>query len=294
MHALYKFHHDNFCKYLYCDENDLMNEYIHSIAHFDTLSQEEERDLAQKIKDGDFEAKQKLIEANLKLVVMIAKKTIHVSKIPMSDLIQEGNIGLMIAVEKFNHKLGYKFSTYANWWIKQAMFKAISEQGYSMKIPVYIQETLSKFSKVKNEMEKNTNKTVTNSEVAKKMNIEPDKIDTFLSAYSKSLSLESSLNNDDNKDMTLGEIIKDEHSSVEEEIEYEGLKTDIFNIISSLKDREQEVVKMRFGIGDTAKRTLEEIGNLYGVTKECIRQTELRALKKIRMNAGDLLSCYIA
>lgn len=276
-----------------CDENDLMNEYIHSIAHFDTLSQEEERDLAQKIKDGDFEAKQKLIEANLKLVVMIAKKTIHVSKIPMSDLIQEGNIGLMIAVEKFNHKLGYKFSTYANWWIKQAMFKAISEQGYSMKIPVYIQETLSKFSKVKNEMEKNTNKTVTNSEVAKKMNIEPDKIDTFLSAYSKSLSLESSLNNDENKDMTLGEIIKDEHSSVEEEIEYEGLKTDIFNIISSLKDREQEVVKMRFGLGDTAKRTLEEIGNLYGVTKECIRQTEMRALKKMKENGANLLACYV-
>lgn len=276
-----------------CDENDLMNEYIHSIAHFDTLSQEEERDLAQKIKDGDFEAKQKLIEANLKLVVMIAKKTIHISKIPMSDLIQEGNIGLMIAVEKFNHKLGYKFSTYANWWIKQAMFKAISEQGYSMKIPVYIQETLSKFSKVKNEMEKNSNKTVTNSEVAKKMNIEPDKIDTFLSAYSKSLSLESSLNNDDNKDMTLGEVIKDEHSSVEEEIEYEGLKTDIFNIISSLKDREQEVVKMRFGLGDTAKRTLEEIGNLYGVTKECIRQTEMRALKKMKENGAQLLACYV-
>lgn len=276
-----------------CDENDLMNEYIHSISQFHTLSTEEERDLAQKIKDGDFEAKQKLIEANLKLVVMIAKKTIHVSKIPMSDLIQEGNIGLMIAVEKFNHNLGYKFSTYANWWIKQAMFKAISEQGYSMKIPVYIQETLSKFSKLKNEIERKENKTVATSEVAKKMNIEPDKIDTFLTAYSKSLSLESTLSNDENKDMTLGEIIKDEHSSVEEDIEYEGLKNDIYSIISSLKDREQEVVKMRFGLGDTAKRTLEEIGNLYGVTKECIRQTEMRALKKMKENGAQLLACYV-
>ncbi len=275
------------------NENDLMSEYIRSISHYCPLSVEEERDLAEKIKSGDIEAKQRLIEANLRLVVMIAKKTIHISKIPMSDLIQEGNIGLMIAVEKFNHKLGYKFSTYANWWIKQAMFKAISEQGYCMKIPVYIQETLSKFSKVKRELERNENKTVSNSEVAQKMNIEPDKIDTFLSAYSKSLSLESSLNNDD-KDMTLGEIIRDENTSVEEEVEFEGLKTDIYSIVSSLKDREQEVVRMRFGLGDTAKRTLEEIGNLYGVTKECIRQTEMRALKKMKATGAQLLACYVS
>ena len=274
-----------------CDENDLMSEYIRSISQYSALSAEEERDLAEKIKSGDFEAKQRLIEANLRLVVMIAKKTIHISKIPMSDLIQEGNIGLMIAVEKFNHKLGYKFSTYANWWIKQAMFKAISEQGYCMKIPVYIQETLSKFSKVKREMEREKNNTVSNSEVAKKMNIEPDKIDTFLSAYSKSLSLESSLNNDENKDMTLGEIIRDENASVEEEIEYEGLKNDIYNIVSRLKDREQEVVKMRFGLGNTARKTLEEIGKLYGVTKECIRQTESRALNKLKNN-GLTLSLF--
>lgn len=282
---------DVFC----CDEkeNDLMSEYIRSISQYTALTAEEERDLAQKIKDGDFDAKQRLIEANLRLVVMIAKKTIHISKIPMSDLIQEGNIGLMIAVEKFNHKLGYKFSTYANWWIKQAMFKAISEQGYCMKIPVYIQETLSKFSKVKRELEREENKTVSNSEVAQKMNIEPDKIDTFLSAYSKSLSLESSLNNDENKDMTLGEIIRDENVSVEEEVEFEGLKSDIYSIVSSLKDREQEVVKMRFGLGDTAKKTLEEIGNLYGVTKECIRQTEMRALKKMKATGAELLACYV-
>ncbi len=276
-----------------CEENDLMSEYIKSISHYTALTAEEERDLAQKIQAGDIVAKQKLIEANLRLVVMIAKKTIHISKIPMSDLIQEGNIGLMIAVEKFDHNLGYKFSTYANWWIKQAMFKAISEQGYCMKIPVYIQETLSKFSKVKRELEREENKTVSNSEVAKKMNIEPDKIDTFLSAYSKSLSLESSLNNDENKDMTLAEIIRDENASVEEEVEFEGLKTDIYSIVSSLKDREQEVVKMRFGLGDTAKKTLEEIGNLYGVTKECIRQTEMRALKKMKASGAELLACYV-
>ena len=173
------------------------------------------------------------------------------------------------------------------------MFKAISEQGYCMKIPVYIQETLSKFSKVKNELERERNDNVSNSEVAKKMNIEPDKIDTFLSAYSKSLSLEGTFNSDDNKEMTFAEIIRDETVSVEEEVELEGLKTDIYSIVSSLKDREQEVVKMRFGLGDTAKRTLEEIGNLYGVTKECIRQTEMRALRKMRSTGAELLACYV-
>ena len=274
-------------------DNSLMAEYIRSISHYSALSTEEERELAEKIKAGDLEAKQKMVEANLRLVVMIAKKTIHVSKIPMSDLIQEGNIGLMIAVDKFNPDLGYKFSTYANWWIKQSMFKAISEQGYCMKIPVYIQETMSKFSKIKHEMEREENKTVTNKEVAKKMNVEPDKIDLFLSAYSKSLSLEGPVNTDDNKDMTLGEIIKDESSTVEDIIVYEGLKSDIYSIVSSLKEREQDVIKMRFGLGDTVKKTLEEIGNLYGVTKECIRQTEMRALKKLRNNGGSLLSCYV-
>ena len=142
-------------------------------------------------------------------------------------------------------------------------------------------------------MEKNTTKTITNSEVAKKMNIEPDKIDTFLSAYTKSLSLESTLNNDDSSDMSLGEIIRDEKTSVEEAVEFEGLKTDIFNIVSCLKDREQEVVKMRFGLGDTSKKTLEEIGNIYGVTKECIRQTEMRALKKLKESGAELLACYV-
>ncbi len=258
------------------------------------LSSEDEKLLAERIKQGDEEAKKRLIEANLKLVLTLAKKTIHVSKIPVEDLIQEGNLGLMTAVEKFNPSLGFKFSTYASWWIKQAMFKAISEQGYCIKIPVYIQETLSKYSKVKAELERKDNKTVTSREVAKKMNIEPDKIDLFLSAYSKSLSLDSSAgNSDDGKDMTLGEMIEDENSSVEDKIELAGLKSDIYTIVSSLQGREQDVVKMRFGLNNTEKMTLEEIGNLYGVTKECIRQTEMRAIKKMRISGADMLASYL-
>ena len=200
----------------------------------------------------------------------------------------------MIAADKFNYKLGYKFATYASWWIKQSMFKAISEQSHCMKIPVYIQETLSKFSKIKSEMEQNSNTQVKTEEVAKKMNISADKIDTFLNAYTKSISIESGIERADGKELNVAEIIADEKSEVSTNIESEGLKNDIEIIVSTLKDREQEVVKMRFGLGDTTKRTLEEIGNLYGVTKECIRQTELRALKKMKLAGQDLLLGYIS
>ena len=130
-------------------EDNTLTNYIREIADYHSLSQEEEKILAKKAKEGDNDAKKQLIKANLKLVITIAKKAIHMSNLPMTDLIQEGNIGLMIAADKFNYKLGYKFATYASWWIKQSMFKAISEQSHCMKIPVYIQETLSRFSKLK-------------------------------------------------------------------------------------------------------------------------------------------------
>ena len=275
-------------------QNDnTLTAYLREIADYPQLTAEEEKIVAEKIEQGDSEAKQKLIQANLKLVVTIAKKTIHMSGVPMIDLIQEGNLGLMIAAEKFNHKLGYRFSTYASWWIKQSMFKAISEQSHCMKIPVYIQETLSKFSKVKYQMEQNATSQVKNEEVAKKMNIAPDKIEMFLSAYSKTISIENGLEKSDGKDLNVADILADNSSLISENAEYQSLKDDIKNVISTLKEREQEVVKMRYGLDDTERYTLEEIGNIYGVTKECIRQTELRALKKMKMTGENLLSCYI-
>lgn len=269
--------------------------YIREISDYSSLSQTEEQELAKRAKEGDEKAKEELIKANLKLVVTIAKKAIHMSKLPIIDLIQEGNVGLMVAVDKFNYKLGYKFATYASWWIKQAMFKAISEQSHCMKIPVYIQETLSKFSKIKREMERETNGQVKTEEVAKKMNIAPDKIDTFLNAYTKTISIESGLENSDGKEMNVADIIEDEKASATHEVEFENLRADIWNVISTLKEREQEVVKMRYGLDDSAKMTLEEIGNIYGVTKECIRQTELRALKKMRFSVlgQEVLAGYV-
>lgn len=275
--------------------DSVLSNYIREISDYRSLTPSEEKDLAKRAKEGDVQAKKQLIKANLKLVVTIAKKAIHISNLPMTDLIQEGNMGLMVAADKFNYKLGYKFATYASWWIKQSMFKAISEQSHCMKIPVYIQETLSRFSKLKREMERESNSQVKTEDVAKRMNISAEKIDTFLNAYSKTISIESGLENSDGKEMNIADIIEDKKASATQEVEFEDLKTDILNVISTLKEREQEVVKLRYGLEDNTKKTLEEIGNIYGVTKECIRQTELRALKKMRFSVlgQQVLTAYV-
>ena len=275
--------------------DSVLSNYIREISDYRSLTPSEEKDLAKRAKEGDVQAKKQLIKANLKLVVTIAKKAIHMSNLPMTDLIQEGNMGLMVAADKFNYKLGYKFATYASWWIKQSMFKAISEQSHCMKIPVYIQETLSRFSKIKREMEHESNSQVKTEDVAKRMNISAEKIDTFLNAYSKTISIESGLENSDGKEMNIADIIEDKKASATQEVEFEDLKTDILNVISTLKEREQEVVKLRYGLEDNTKKTLEEIGNIYGVTKECIRQTELRALKKMRFSVlgQQVLTAYV-
>ncbi len=275
--------------------DSILSNYIREISDYRSLTPAEEKDLAKKAKNGDLEAKDRLIKANLKLVVTIAKKAIHMSNLPMIDLIQEGNLGLMVAADKFNYKLGYKFATYASWWIKQSMFKAISEQSHCMKIPVYIQETLSRFSKLKREMERENNCQIKNEDVAKKMNISADKIDSFLNAYTKTISIESGLENTDGKEMNIADIIEDKKASATDDAEFTNLKNDILNVISTLKEREQQVVKLRYGIENSEKMTLEEIGNIYGVTKECIRQTELRALKKMRFSVlgQEVLAAYI-
>ena len=274
-------------------KDDALKIYLREIADYPQLTFEEEKKLAQAIEQGDTEAKKRLIQANLKLVVTVARKAIHMSSLPIIDLIQEGNLGLMIAAEKYNYRLGYRFSTYATWWVKQSMFKAISDQSHCMKIPVYIQETLSKFSKVKSQMEQEVNDTVKTEDVAKKMNIAPDKIEMFLSAYTKTISIENGLERNDGKELNVADILADDSTLISENVEYQSLRDDINNVISTLKEREQEVVKMRYGLDDSDRYTLEEIGNLYGVTKECIRQTELRALKKMKLSGATLLSCYI-
>ena len=279
-------------------QDEQIGKYLRKIAKIKPLSFGREQELAKLAKIGDKFAKNKLVEANLKLVVTIARKSIHSSNLPLIDLVQEGNIGLMVAVDKFNPDLGYKFATYATWWIKQAMFKAISEQSHCMKIPVYIQETLSKYKKTKSQLEAKYGCQVNTNTVCKELSIASDKIDIYLNAYTKAISLESSfdLNCGDNS-MSYAEIIEDKRSDIEEKIEQQELKTDILSAINNLKEREKDVLTMRFGINeeDSAKKTLEEIGNLYGVTKECIRQIEKKAIEKIRNSKihAPLLSAYI-
>lgn len=275
--------------------DDVLNTYIRKISKIPVLGAAEEKELAKLAKEGNTEARRRLVQANLRLVVNITRKTVQVTNLPLIDLIQEGNLGLMVAVEKFDYTLGYRFSTYAAWWIKQAVFKAISEQSRCVKIPVYIQETLSKFSKIKAELEQKYNTSVKNEEVAKKMNISPEKIDTFLSAFNKSVSIDANYELQGGSEVALADILVDEKADVFASIENQGLKKDLEYVISQLKEREQSVVRMRYGLGHWTRKTLEEIGNLYGVTKECIRQTENRALKKIREinNSTNLLTAYV-
>lgn len=279
------------------DEN--LGDYIKKISRYPVLSAAQEKELAKLCAAGDKEAKKKLVQANLRLVFNVAKKSIHTTNLCMSDLIQEGNIGLMVAIDKFNWKLGYKFSTYATWWIKQAMFKAISEQSYSMKIPVYIQETLSKYKKVKSQLEQKYGCVVKNSEIAKYIGYSEEKIDTFLNAYNKALSIETGFESQKDscgtKEMSLSEIIEDEKQNVERYVLDKELKRDIHSALECLKSREKEVITLRFGLKEGTKRTLEEIGNIYGVTKECIRQIEKRAIKKINStkSSRDILLGYI-
>lgn len=272
-----------------------LNAYISKVSKFESLSAEEETAVAKLIKDGSEEAKTLLIKANLKLVVSLAKKMLHSGNLTMFDLIQEGNLGLMTAVDKFNYKLGYRFATYASWWIKQYMFKAISEQSHAMKIPVYVQETISKYSKLKTEMEQVQNEVVSTEKVAKKMNMDAEKINLYLNAFCKMLSLDGDFDGDGQNDLSLSEVIEDKRSSAQKDAEYNNLTKDITSLLDTLKDRESSVLKKRFGLCDEQRQTLEEIGNLFGVTKECIRQTEARALRKLKENnlTEVLYSSYV-
>ena len=240
-----------------------------------------EIELILKAKQGEVWARNQLIEKNIPLIQKIAQKSIQSTSLSNSDLVQEGIFGLVVAIEKFNPSLGFKFATYATWWIKQAMFKAISEQTYAYNIPVYIQETLSRYKKLKQQMEQKENKEVAKKEVAEKMNLTEEKIDTFLNVYTRALSIESGVSLTDNKELTLNEIIEDEKQNVEREVIDNELKKDIKKALENLKEKEKNVIVLRFGLEDKNKKTLEEIGNSYGVTKECIRQIEKRALNKL-------------
>lgn len=260
-----------------------LNYYFRKINKHPLLTGKEELELGKRISNGDLEAKKILANSNLRLVVNIAKKYSN-HGLPLIDLIQEGNIGLLIAINKYNYKLGFRFSTYAAFWIKQNIIKSISEQSHSMKIPVYIQETVSKYKKIKEQLEKKLNREVQPAYVARKMNMPINKMESYLSAFNKTISLDASVEYSNGSEVAIIEKIVDEKQETTADCEFLELKRDIHQILSALKEKEQLVINLRYELVNNSKKTLEEIGQILGVTKECVRQTELRAIKKIKEN----------
>lgn len=274
--------------------DDAVKVYLKQISKYPLLSHKEELELGKKIKEGNNAAKTKLIKSNLRLVVSIAKKYMN-HNLPFIDLIQEGNLGLMAAAEKYNYNYGYRFSTYATWWIKQSINKAISEQSHSVKIPVYVYETLSKLSKAKENIQKEQNVNFSDEKIAEMINLDKNKFENCLNALVKSVSIDATIDLKDGSEINYAEFLVDSNAKTDEKTEFEHLKKDLKKVMIKLKDREREVLKRRYGLDDITTQTLDELGKMFGVTKECIRQTEIRAIKKIRelCTNENSLTCYL-
>ncbi len=260
--------------------NDPVRMYLKEIGQIKLLTMQEELDLADRILEGDELAKKTLAEANLRLVVSIAKRYVGRGMLFL-DLIQEGNIGLMKAVDKFDVTKGYKFSTYATWWIRQAITRAIADQARTIRVPVHMVETINKLARIQRQLTLELNREPTEQELAKKMNVSIDKIREIYKISQEPVSLETPIGEED--DSHLGDFIKDERNmSPEEYATNEMLKDEISDVLLTLTEREEKVIRLRFGLEDGKSRTLEEVGQMFGVTRERIRQIEAKALRKLR------------
>ena len=260
--------------------NDPVRMYLKEIGRIPLLSTDEEAEISKRVALDDPEAKRILAESNLRLVVSIAKRYVGRGLLFL-DLIQEGNIGLMKAVEKFDYDKGYKFSTYATWWIRQAITRALADQARTIRVPVHMVETINKMSRVQRQLTLELNREPTEEEIAKKMGVGVDKVREVLKISQEPVSLETPVGEED--DSHLGDFLKDESSlSPEEYTENEILKEEIKEVLMSLQAREQEVLELRFGLLDGTCHTLEEVGKKFNVTRERIRQIEAKALRKLR------------
>ena len=260
--------------------NDPVRMYLKEIGQIKLLSMEEELALADRILAGDESAKTTLAEANLRLVVSIAKRYVGRGMLFL-DLIQEGNIGLMKAVDKFDVTKGYKFSTYATWWIRQAITRAIADQARTIRVPVHMVETINKLARIQRQLTLELNREPSEDELAAKMNLSVDKIRDIYKISQEPVSLETPIGEED--DSHLGDFIKDERNvSPEEYATNEMLKDEIDEVLLTLTEREEKVIRLRFGLDDGKSKTLEEVGQLFGVTRERIRQIEAKALRKLR------------
>lgn len=260
--------------------NDPVRMYLKEIGRVDLLSAEEEINLAKRILQGDEEAKRRLAEANLRLVVSIAKRYVG-RGMQFLDLIQEGNMGLIKAVEKFDYEKGFKFSTYATWWIRQAITRAIADQARTIRIPVHMVETINKLIRVQRQLLQDLGREPSPEEIGEDMDLSPDKVREILKIAQEPVSLETPIGEED--DSHLGDFIEDQDAtSPSEHAAYELLKEQLEDVLDTLTDREENVLRLRFGLDDGRTRTLEEVGKVFGVTRERIRQIEAKALRKLR------------
>jgi RNA polymerase primary sigma factor len=264
-------------------EVDSIRMYLKEIGRTPMLNAREEKELAKRIEQGDEEAKIKLITANLRLVVSIAKKYVGRSRnLTLLDLVQEGNVGLFRAVEKFDWRKGYKFSTYATWWIRQAVTRAIADQARTIRIPVHMIETIAKYEKAKRKLLQTLGRDPLAEEVAAEMGLEVDKVHHIVRIKQRAVSLEKPVGDDD-KDSVLAEFIEDDKTpSPSKQAAQNLLKKRLKEISDDLTDREKEILSMRFGLKDGVTHTLEEVGKIFGVTRERIRQIQAKALERIR------------
>lgn len=263
--------------------SDLVQMYLREIGRVNLLKSEEEVSLAKRIEKGDLQAKQKLTEANLRLVVSIAKKYVGRShNLSLLDLIQEGNIGLFRAVEKFDYRKGYKFSTYATWWIRQAITRALADQSRTIRIPVHMVETINKFTQITRRLVQDLGREPLPEEIAVEMGIEVEKVRHIMKISQETVSLETSVG-DSEEDSVLGDFIEDTETIMpNQSASRKLLKDHIGEILDTLTPREQKILKIRFGLEDGVVHTLEEVGQEFGVTRERIRQIEAKALERIR------------
>lgn len=265
------------------DSTDSVQIYLREIGRVALLSAEEEIKLAKANEKGDLAAKQKLTEANLRLVVSIAKKYVGRShNLSLLDLIQEGNIGLFRAVEKFDYRKGYKFSTYATWWIRQAITRALADQSRTIRIPVHMVETINKYTQITRRLVQELGREPLPEEIAAEMNLEVDKIRHIQKISQETVSLETSVGDSDD-DSVLGDFIEDTETIMPtQSASRKLLKNHVGEVLEELTPREQKILKIRFGLEDGVTHTLEEVGQEFGVTRERIRQIEAKALDKIR------------
>jgi RNA polymerase sigma factor, sigma-70 family len=263
--------------------DDSVRLYLREIGKIPLLNSEEEYNLAQKVVSGDKKAKDKMVESNMRLVVSIAKRYSG-RGLDFLDLIQEGNTGLLRAVEKFDPDKGFKFSTYATWWIRQAITRAIADQARTIRIPVHMVETINKLLRTQRRMTQELNREPTIEELSKELEMEPEKIEYVIKIKQDISSLDASVGRDgEDEDSALGDFIEDEERiTPEESASNQLLKEQIQSILSSLSEREQRIIKMRFGLGNGKSHTLEEVGQEFAVTRERIRQIEAKALGKLR------------